>query len=120
MTCASCAEHVQRILNSLPGVAATVSYPAGTAHMSAPSGVEDAALVAAVREAGYDARLAPGGHRLPAPGEAAGLHVAVIGGGSAAFAGAIRAQDAGARVTLIERGTLGGTCVNVGCVPSKM
>ncbi len=49
-----------------------------------------------------------------------GLHVAVVGGGSAAFAGAIRAADAGARVTLIERGTLGGTCVNVGCVPSKI
>ena len=26
----------------------------------------------------------------------------------------------GARVTLIERGTIGGTCVNVGCVPSKI
>jgi len=49
-----------------------------------------------------------------------GLHVAVIGSGSAAFAAAIRAAEDGARVTLIERGTLGGTCVNVGCVPSKI
>jgi mercuric reductase len=48
------------------------------------------------------------------------LHVTIIGSGSAAFAAAIRATDAGARVTLIERGTLGGTCVNVGCVPSKI
>jgi len=53
-------------------------------------------------------------------GNGAGVHVAVMGGGSAAFAGAIRAADAGARVTLIERRTLGGTCVNVGCVPSKI
>jgi mercuric reductase len=45
--------------------------------------------------------------------------VVVLGGGSAGFAAAIRAAELGARVTLVERGTLGGTCVNVGCVPSK-
>lgn len=45
--------------------------------------------------------------------------IVVLGGGSAGFAAAIRAADLGARVTLIEGGTLGGTCVNVGCVPSK-
>lgn len=43
----------------------------------------------------------------------------VIGGGSAGFAGAIKAADLGARVAIAEGGTLGGTCVNVGCVPSK-
>ncbi len=53
-------------------------------------------------------------------GEESGLHVAVIGSGSGAFAGAIRAVENGARVTMIESGTLGGTCVNVGCVPSKI
>ncbi len=43
----------------------------------------------------------------------------VVGAGSAAFAAAIRATEAGYRVALVEHGTLGGTCVNVGCVPSK-
>jgi mercuric reductase len=43
----------------------------------------------------------------------------IIGSGSAAFAAAIRARDLGARVLMVEAGTLGGTCVNVGCVPSK-
>jgi mercuric reductase len=43
----------------------------------------------------------------------------VLGAGSAAFAAAIRARDAGYGVALAEAGTLGGTCVNVGCVPSK-
>jgi len=47
-------------------------------------------------------------------------HVAIIGGGSGAFAAAIKATEGGARVTLIESGTIGGTCVNVGCVPSKI
>lgn len=45
--------------------------------------------------------------------------VAVIGAGSAGFSAAITAADEGARVALIGHGTIGGTCVNVGCVPSK-
>ena len=48
------------------------------------------------------------------------MRVAVIGSGAGAFAAAIRAVEEGAAVTLIESGTLGGTCVNVGCVPSKI
>ncbi len=47
-------------------------------------------------------------------------HFLIIGGGSAAFAAAIEAHGLGARVTLINDGLpIGGTCVNVGCVPSK-
>ncbi len=48
------------------------------------------------------------------------LHIAIIGSGAAAMAAALKAVERGARVTLIERGTIGGTCVNVGCVPSKI
>ncbi len=43
----------------------------------------------------------------------------IIGSGSASFAGAIRATELGKSVAMIERSTLGGTCVNVGCHPSK-
>lgn len=43
----------------------------------------------------------------------------IIGSGGAAFSAAIKAVDYGARVAMIERGTIGGTCVNIGCVPSK-
>jgi mercuric reductase len=43
----------------------------------------------------------------------------LLGSGGAAFAAAIRARDLGRRVLLVEQGTIGGTCVNVGCVPSK-
>ncbi len=45
--------------------------------------------------------------------------LAVIGAGSAGFSAAITAAEAGAQVVLISYGTIGGTCVNVGCVPSK-
>ncbi len=47
-------------------------------------------------------------------------HIAVIGSGGAAMAAALKAAENGARITVIERGTLGGTCVNTGCVPSKI
>src|SRR5260370_17371617 len=45
--------------------------------------------------------------------------LAITGSGSAAFAAAITARDAGASVVMIERGTVGGACENTGCVPSK-
>ena len=43
----------------------------------------------------------------------------VIGAGSAGFSASITAADQGAQVALIGSGTIGGTCVNIGCVPSK-
>jgi len=46
-------------------------------------------------------------------------HIVVIGGGPAGYVGAIRAAQLGAKVTLIEKETLGGTCLNVGCIPTK-
>jgi len=49
----------------------------------------------------------------------AGFDIAVIGAGSAGFSAAITAAEQGAQVALIGHGTIGGTCVNVGCVPSK-
>lgn len=46
--------------------------------------------------------------------------IAVIGSGGGAMAAALKATELGASVTLVERGVIGGTCVNVGCVPSKI
>ena len=44
----------------------------------------------------------------------------VIGGGPGGYVAAIRASQLGMRVALVEkRKTLGGTCLNVGCIPSK-
>jgi mercuric reductase len=43
----------------------------------------------------------------------------IVGAGSAAMAAATKAAELGKTAAVIERGTVGGTCVNVGCVPSK-
>ncbi|WP_026197861.1 mercury(II) reductase [Sciscionella marina] len=45
--------------------------------------------------------------------------LAIVGSGGAAFAAAIAARRENRSVVMIERGTVGGTCVNTGCVPSK-
>jgi len=46
--------------------------------------------------------------------------VVVIGGGPGGYAAAIRASQLGGRVVLVEAGDIGGTCVNRGCIPTKV
>ena len=137
MTCASCAEHVRDALKKVPGVrSVSVSYPDRLAKVALDEGTSLPALVAAVTAVGYSAKQADvppawaagllgearqwlGGDRRRTDGSQP-LHIAVVGSGGAAMACALKAAQSGARVTLIERGTIGGTCVNVGCVPSKI
>ncbi|MBI1965684.1 MAG: mercury(II) reductase [Betaproteobacteria bacterium] len=133
MTCDHCAATIEKTLNQLPGASAKVSYDDALAKVSTTGSINVKRMLDAVRAKGYGAELldtlkGDGQERIPSVGKTApsnrkagnGLHVAIIGSGSGAFAAAIRAVDAGAQVTLIEAGTLGGTCVNVGCVPSKI
>lgn len=49
-----------------------------------------------------------------------GDNLVVIGGGPGGYVAAIRAAQLGAKVTLIEKQSLGGTCLNVGCIPTKV
>lgn len=46
-------------------------------------------------------------------------NVVVIGGGPAGYVAAIKAAQLGARVAIVEKGEFGGTCLNVGCIPTK-
>jgi Cu+-exporting ATPase len=57
MTCASCANRIERKLNGLDGVQATVNYATEKARVSAPAGLDPAVLVARVEAAGYTATL---------------------------------------------------------------
>lgn len=119
MTCDSCAAHVREALEAVSGVReAQVSYPDATAWVVLEREVSIQQLTEAVVAHGYGAH--PRGDDVTSAGDGQGLHIAVIGSGGAAMAGALKAVEKGARVTLIERGTIGGTCVNIGCVPSKI
>jgi len=63
MTCASCVARVEKRLERIDGVSASVNLATESARVDYPSGVDAAALIAAVREAGYDARVRQrGGH----------------------------------------------------------
>ena len=138
MTCDSCAVHVKDALEKVPGVrSANVSYPKGLAQLESDPATPLEALTAAVAKLGYRAMRADTpvpaissglldkargwrGARDKSGGSQSTLHVAVIGSGGGAMAAALTAAEQGARVTVIERGTIGGTCVNIGCVPSKI
>jgi mercuric reductase len=121
MTCNHCARTVEQTLNALPGVEARVSYIEGTAEVETRNGVRLDRVLSAVADKGYGASLLDSDTNQRRTGGSAGsLQIVIIGSGSGAFAGAIHAAAEGATVTMIESGTLGGTCVNVGCVPSKI
>jgi mercuric reductase len=124
MTCDGCASHVENALRGIAGVetAAASSWRTARATLVAVPDLPDEVLTRAVSAAGYRAQVRERrpvreGQRFAFGGEAYDLMV--IGGGSAAFAAAIKAAELGATVALVEAKTLGGTCVNVGCVPSK-
>ena len=119
MTCDHCAASVKQALLAVVGVTrADVSYPDATARVEAATSTPVAMLLDAVRAKGYGAET--GGEAGTTSKTEAKLSVAIIGTGSAAFAAAIRAVEEGADVTVIEASTIGGTCVNAGCVPSKI
>ena len=81
------------------------------------------AYIGAAGEQVGGAAPAPAAASAPAPAVAkkpAGeTTVAVIGGGPGGYVAAIRAAQLGGKVTLIEKNKLGGTCLNVGCIPTK-
>ena len=49
-----------------------------------------------------------------------GYGIVVVGGGPAGVTAALRARELGASVALVERGNIGGTCTNDGCVPTRV
>ncbi|MET8863914.1 heavy metal translocating P-type ATPase [Nonomuraea sp. NPDC004580] len=59
MTCASCANRIERKLNKLDGVTATVNYATEKAKVTFPTGVDPQLLIAEVEKAGYTAELPP-------------------------------------------------------------
>ena len=121
MTCEHCARTVEKALSNLPGViSASVSYHDELASVAVQSAINPDTLVRAVKASGYTAEIIGTNDATASNAVKSKLHIAVIGSGGAAMACALKAVERGARVTLIERGIIGGTCVNIGCVPSKI
>jgi mercuric reductase len=125
MTCPRCEHHVTDALQSVPGVQQVleVSHSLGLARVMVGPEATTRRIEQAVADAGYRARVTSASPPSDGPvviARAGGeFDLAIVGGGSAGFSAALKAADLGARVAMAEGGTLGGTCVNVGCVPSK-
>ncbi len=126
MTCDACALHVTNALKGVTGVKEAVvpGWQSGRATLAVESAVNEAALVEAVGKAGYRAAVTT--HRqAAAPQQPAGngpkqdYNLIVIGSGGGGMAAVIKAAELGYRAAIIEGGPMGGTCVNIGCVPSK-
>ncbi len=121
MTCDNCAQTAQSALNALPGVNASVSFDTGKAIVESSGEVSQAQLLKAIESKGYGASMMNADDTAATRGGGSGLHIVIVGSGSSAFAAAIKATEEGAQVTLIEGdNVIGGTCVNVGCIPSKI
>ncbi len=125
MTCDHCERSVAKALQSVPGVREVLEVSHADAEARVLAGREATAdrIERAVAKAGYGAHVKEQSQGADVATEirktGGEFDLLIVGGGSAGFAAAIKAADLGARVAMVEGGTLGGTCVNVGCVPSK-
>ena len=88
------------------GLLGYIGQPGEQVGTSAPIATSAAPVAAPATPAAVSASSAP-------------KTVLVIGGGPGGYVAAIRAAQLGAKVTVIEREHLGGTCLNIGCIPTK-
>jgi mercuric reductase len=120
MTCNHCARAVEQLLLQAGASDPKANWRTGEATFSLKG---DRDLIdRAFAGSGYrpeEIELLDEAHRPKPPRGGGNYDLVAIGAGSAAFAAAIRATNLGARVAIVERNTVGGTCVNVGCIPSK-
>ncbi len=123
MTCTDCERHVAHALQKAGAENITANFRQGRAVFWAPKDFAIAYAQDLVKEAGYRPMavtvLGDSDPAMTASPEDHDFDLIIIGSGSAGFAAAIEARQAGARVLMVERDIIGGTCVNIGCVPSK-
>src|SRR5437879_4455198 len=126
MTCADCERHVADALRAAGAIDVVANFRRGQAQFKAPAGIDQARLLAALAETPYRPGTPECVPTAAAPAHRNGhsragdrFDLAIVGSGGGAFGAAIAATERGARVVMSERGILGGTCVNIGCVPSK-
>ena len=121
MTCTGCEKHVESALESIGAKNTEANFHRGEVVFELPNGIEVESAKRAINEANYqtgeiEELLQQENVVLGTKGN---YDLLIIGSGGAAFSAAIKAIEYGAKVGMIERGTIGGTCVNIGCVPSK-
>jgi len=122
MTCDSCEGHVGDALAEAGLADLEVDWRRGIASGTASGAFDVATAEAALEGSNYEIVTVSSPTEESTPADDTADHdydLLILGSGSAAFAAGIKARDLGATVAIVEKGTIGGTCVNIGCVPSK-
>ena len=127
MTCSSCSSHIEKDINKIDGIKnSAVNHENNNGEFTfdkdklskidvikAVNGVGNYKVVNEKEDAFTTSPLKNSNHNN-------NYDVIIIGGGSAAFSAAIKAESLGLSTLMVNGGLdFGGTCVNVGCVPSK-
>ncbi|KPV43841.1 mercury(II) reductase [Alicyclobacillus ferrooxydans] len=124
MTCDDCERHVSRALQSVGAENISASFRRNEATFE----LGDLNRLDAAKQAIVDTGYKPGDAIILSDSKPSvrpemdgnfDYDLLIIGSGGSAFSAAIEATSYGAKVAMVERGTIGGTCVNIGCVPSK-
>ncbi len=120
MTCDSCAASISKLFKGREGIISeNVSYPEAKGEFEYDSGkISEEEIIEIINKTGH--YRVTGKLGVAKAGNIPEYDLIIIGGGSAAFSAAIKAEESGKKTLMINDGLdLGGTCVNVGCVPSK-
>ena len=126
MTCKSCEFHVAKALEKANFKSINIDYQSGAAWFEISDEVELESIYDALEATPYKFSEV---NEIPKEKEFIqelldtsnfDFDILLIGSGSAAFSAAIKASEYGVRIGMIEKGVVGGTCVNIGCIPSKV
>jgi len=121
MTCTGCEKHIEKALESMGALNAKADFSQSEAVFQLPDDYAIENAIEAVKKINYQPEEV---EKLPVQkrvmtNNKEDYDLLIIGSGGAAFSAAIKAVEYGSKVGMIERGTVGGTCVNIGCIPSK-
>ncbi|MFD1848953.1 mercury(II) reductase [Oceanobacillus bengalensis] len=121
MSCSGCEQHINIALTSIGAKNIETSFRCGVSVFELPNDVNVDKVKMVITQAKYQPKDIEeiSLQKNVELDHQAGYDLLIIGSGGAAFSAAIKAIEYGAKVGMIERGIVGGTCVNIGCVPSK-
>ena len=122
ITCTDCIKHVHQKLYKIPGITdiSISDWQNGETIIKASNPIKEGLILNTITQAGYQGELTKKNQiKNYTVKNSYNYDIAIIGGGSAGFAAAIKSAEFGFKAAIIEKGTIGGTCVNIGCIPSK-
>lgn len=119
MTCKGCEGHIVEALEKIGAINVKASFHNGEAIFELPKDTDVELSKIAINNIKYQAGMIEEVSFNKNDSDDRIYDLIIIGSGAAAFSAAIKAIEYGATVAIVERGEVGGTCVNVGCIPSK-